>query len=568
MLAFLEKLASGFWNIIFRVFALFMPFLRQRTWFRGIGKAVYWTLHIILLIAVLIALYWLNDYLGLDEKLKVSERWWFLRHLWLPILFMLIYVLGWLGWWLWKLLGPEEESAEFPDIDAAWDEAVYTLNQAGIDLTEAPLFVVLGRTAEPEESLFAVSQFRFTVKKAPRRADAPLRVYGGKDGVFVTCAGASLLGQQAALLLADENSAPIVLADNPDEDAMFKTLGKEDLKGAVKEIQEIFARARREGRKADALTDDERREIRRLEAEERVEQAQKARKVRPALTNNAVEVDRHTRRLQRLCQLIMRERRPYCPVNGLLVLVPFAGTDSDEDANQTGGVIQYDLATLRRAFRLNFPTFAMVCDIERVPGFHDFAERIPEDQRLRRVGQRFPLVPDLDADRYEPMVDGGVRFICNQLFPTWVYRLFGLEARREEAGKVVRGNVKLYQLMCHIRERQRRLSRILTRGIARQPGTDETLPRSRQGGAPLPMFGGCYLASASLEGGREPAFVAGVFDRLVKSQNFVSWTDEALTQDEQHHSFATRGYMILGVLAVAAVAGLGYWIFNMIGKGK
>ncbi len=568
MLALVEKIAMAFWSTIGRIGTLFMPFLAKKGWFRGIGRGLYWVLHIVMLAGLLVGLYWLNGYFNLDKHLGGPQV---LRHYWLPILFMLVYVLGWLGLWLWKLLGPEDDSSDFPDIDAAWEEAVYTLNQAGIDAKEAPLFLVLGRTAEPEESLFSVTQLRFTVKKAPKRPDAPVRVYGSRDGVFITCPGASLLGRQAAMLAFDDGGPePVAGGEGASEDEMFKTLGKDELKGAIREIQEVFNRAKQAGRRPDQLTEDEREEIRRLEAQDKAELAQKARKNRPALLKNAVEVDRYTRRLQRVCQLIQRDRRPYCAINGVLMLVPFAGTDSDEDANQTGGVIQYDLATLRRTLQLNFPIFGMVCDIERIPGFRDFAERIPEDQRQRRVGQRFPLVPDIDADKYAAMVDGGVRFICSQLFPSWVYRLFGLESRQEDAARVIRGNVQLYQLMCSIRERQKRLSRILTRGVARELGADEPGLRgaARADGPVLPMFGGCYLASATHEGGREPAFAAGVFDRLFKSQNFVSWTDQALAQDAQHHGWATRGYTILGLLALAALAGLGYWLFTVFGKSR
>lgn len=570
MLALLEKIAAAFWQTIQRIFALVLPFLKGRTWFRGIGKTVYWILHFVFLAAVLAGLYWLNDYFRIHEHVTVSKA---LGRFWLPILFMLVYVLGWLGWWLWKLLGPEEDTSDFPDIDEAWEEAVYTLNQAGIDLREAPLFLVLGRTSEPEEALFSVPQLRLTVKKAPRKGDAPLHVYGSRDGVFITCPGASLLGRQASLLLSDEGE-PIVSSVSSDEDAALKTLGKEDLRGVTKDIQQVLERARKEGRGPEQLNEDEREELRRMRAEADAEHLARIRKSRPALLKNPAEVDRNSRRLQRVCQLIQRDRRPYCPINGVLVLVPFGGTDSEEDANQTGGVIQYDLATVRRTFQMNYPLFAMVCDIERIPGFHEFAQRIPEDQRQRRIGQRFPLIPDLDADKYPAMVDGGVRFICSQLFPTWVYRLFSLERSQAETAKVVKGNVRLYQLMCQIRERQRRLSRILTRGIARDLAGEES-GQIRQGrsatrmggdGAALPMFGGCYLASASRDGGQEPAFVYGVLHRLRESQDYVSWTDDALAHDSQHHSWASRGFTILGLIALAAVAGVGYWIYTIMGK--
>src|SRR5205807_2466832 len=91
---------------------------------------------------------------------------------------------------LWDLLGAEEESS-FPDIDEAWDQAVRALSREGISLNDVPLFVVLGKPVGTEEALFTASGLNLSVRGAPHR-DAPVRVYGNRDGVYVTCPGASL----------------------------------------------------------------------------------------------------------------------------------------------------------------------------------------------------------------------------------------------------------------------------------------------------------------------------------------------------------------------------------------
>src|SRR5207253_8500431 len=134
-------------------------------------------------------------------------RWALLRHGWAPLLFLLIYVLMWLGWWLWKLLQPEEEASVFPDIDEAWAEAVKALEQGNIDITEVPLFLVVGKPAAAEEAMFAAAQLNLTVKQSPRRGDAPLHVYANRDGLYVTCAGACLSGRQAEILAAASGGA-------------------------------------------------------------------------------------------------------------------------------------------------------------------------------------------------------------------------------------------------------------------------------------------------------------------------------------------------------------------------
>src|SRR5207247_385369 len=138
--------------------------------------------------------------------------------------------------------------------------------------------------------------------------------------------------------------------------------------------------------------------IRMLLAEEKVEAAKQGAGPRMHLLKNAPEVELLTARLRYLCRLIVRDRKPYCPINGLMVLVPFGAMDTDDDANQTGTICQLDLQTARRAFQVNCPAFVLVCDLESAGGFKEFMERFPTEQRQRRLGQRLPLAPDLNEN--------------------------------------------------------------------------------------------------------------------------------------------------------------------------
>src|SRR5258708_1414570 len=175
---------------------LVLPFFAKARDFQGIGPALRWAIHILLVATILVGLFFLNKLPVIYNNLTRPET---VRSYWLPLLFVLVYVLGWLGWGLWQLLQPEE-SYSFPDIDAAWEEALAGLHQQGIDLTEAPLFLVLGRPAAGEAWLFQATQLSLAGRGAPSRPDAPLQVYANRDAIFVTWAGASLLGRQAGIL--------------------------------------------------------------------------------------------------------------------------------------------------------------------------------------------------------------------------------------------------------------------------------------------------------------------------------------------------------------------------------
>src|SRR5207302_5708601 len=116
MLSIFERLATGFMALCQRVAQLVLPFLSQARNLRGKGSTLRWILHGLVIAGIVFGLFFLNQYLRLGEKLLGPLP---LRRFWLPILFLLVYVLGWLGWWLWKLLVPDVEESLFPDIDAA-----------------------------------------------------------------------------------------------------------------------------------------------------------------------------------------------------------------------------------------------------------------------------------------------------------------------------------------------------------------------------------------------------------------------------------------------------------------
>ena len=192
------------WERLTALAALAFPMFAGNRSTRGLGPVTRRVLHLLILAAILLLLGFINHSFGLDRYLRVPlAALSGLREVWLPILFLLCYSLCWLGWYLWKVLGPDQALSGFPDIDIAWEEAMRALEQADIDPTQVPLFLVLGRPAVGEKALFQASQISFQVRQAPNRIDSPLYVYASRDAVYLSCAGASLLGRQAAILAGE-----------------------------------------------------------------------------------------------------------------------------------------------------------------------------------------------------------------------------------------------------------------------------------------------------------------------------------------------------------------------------
>src|SRR5581483_2552841 len=262
---------------------------------------------------------------------------------------------------------------------------------------------------------------------------------------------------------------------------------------------------------------------------------------------------RQTRRLRYLCSLIRRDRRPWCPVNGVLVLVPWAATESDEAARLGCGVLEAELRTAREVFQLRYPTFALGCDLETARGFDPFRSGFRADMLKQRIGQRVPLVPVGEPEEVGALVGNAARWIGLSVLPAWILRFLKLDLgpdARQTPGSGGAHNRNLYLLMRAVFERGPRLAELLARGVPPVGGPDEL--------ATVPMFGGIYLAATGRDS-KQQAFVEGVFQRVIESQNAVSWSPEALAEDARRTRLAVAGYVAVAVLAAAAAAA-GYWL--------
>jgi hypothetical protein len=502
-----------------------------------------WFLHFFFVGLVLAGLWWLNRWLQLERVLR--SDWPILHAFWLPLLFLLLYLMAWLAWWIWELTGPEKLTNEFPDIDHAWKEGLRNVGDAGVSINDVPLFLVLGRPVEGEDNVLLAAQMGFKVREVPRWPEAPLRFSASDHAVFLTCAGASVLGKHITLLVEEiqealgreallpetgdvsaPSAAPVVVID---EEAEAKP---------IVEVVPVVA-AKVETATPQVSTDEEQRIVGLMVAEERAAQPTVPSRRRTFLKNRG-QVQEVMARLQHLCQLIVRHRRPYCPINGILVLLPLAATDGDEDAAQATTACQLDLTVVRETMQVQCPVFVLGCDSEQRPGFREFLMRMPASQRDRRMGQRFPLIADVEPGGVADMIQQGVGWFSHTFLPALVYNLFRLENPHNgvvESGMpdAVAGNVRLYQFLGDLRQRRQRLARFVTRGLMLD--------------TPDPMFfGGLYLAGTGPDAERDRGFVSGVFQRLPENQNFVSWTSEALEQEKDFKRWTRYGYFLFVVL--------------------
>jgi len=468
------------------------------------------------------------EFLNLTQLIRGGS---FISRFWIPLFAACLYAMTWLGWLFWKALGIEVEapSSEFPDIDRAWSQATEALNRAEILLDETPLFLVLGWTGSSEEALFRSAAVKALVKQVPRPPDEPLHVTASRDAVWVTCPGASLLGQVTTMVGVggDQDDGDAMMTMSGATDDPFKSIGVAGGGGETLRIEDFMAQIKEKG-----LLDQNKPKPRR---------------------KAGLELEPARSRLRHLCQLIARDRKGFCPINGILLTLPITAVDSPGEVEDIVAACRNDLSIAFETYKLRCPILVMVAGIEKLQGFPDLVERLPQGQTGKRMGQRFPLNPDLKPAEVPSRIEGSVEWIGNNLFPSMVHSMFQVETPGgEEVEDMIKTNANLYRFMIQIRDRQTRLAGLIKDCLP--PAGDEPL-----------LFGGCYFAGTGEDAASGQAFSPGVLKRLIDEQDHVTWTRHAVEQDttSQRLSRLIKAFLI-AYITLAALASIGLIAWKVI----
>ena len=489
-------------------------------------------LFIFLIIGVTFAI--VANYLHTPTRAEFSlwNKYW----LGIAILVLVIPVVVYYALRLWL----EGEVSPYPDIDRAWKAGLAELHQQGIDLSQTPLFLVLGSAGEEQENaLLTASRLSLNVVGIPHGPN-PLHWYANPDAVYLilTQAGclSRLAGEAKSKLdeqkLRGEPAGPpspagrvggTMIMDGqqrmPPPSAGPVVGGAADLRGTM----DISAMAGAE----DGLDSGGEITVKRvvkLESQEAAEQ---------------------DRRLQYLCRLVRRERQPLCPINGLVTLLPFGLIQrSAAEAIEVQRALKRDLASLLNVLALRCPTMALVVGMEEEVGFRELVDRVgPERAAGNRFGKGYSVSNPPLAERMEALCIHA----CGA-FEDWVYFLF-----REKGALAQPGNTRLYSLLVKIRRNfQKRLADILAGGF----GIDDEQGSQSEAF----FFGGCYFAAVGNTEDRQ-AFVKSVFDKLPDQQEELQWTEAAIRQNQKVQQIANI-VLALGtaILIFLAVILLREWI--------
>jgi hypothetical protein len=426
----------------------------------------------------------------------------------------------------------QDVSERFADIETAWASGVAELQRSGIDITERPLFLVLGcDDTLKAKYLMTASGRTLAVKNFPNDSKA-LRFYACNEGIYLFLSQVGSLTEIACVAAEindkhrskapfqrriQSNEIQATWWPGEDDSAVAERLSGDESAASLSEL----------GRGTMMISDMDSGgslNIEKATSENHRPKLSTSRGDRLSAPNLALQ----SRRLGFLCRLIRAARRPYCPVNGVLVQLtqPLIMAD-DEGGKQVMNALSLDRKMLIANLQMRPPVTVVVSGWDGDVGFHELMRRLgSKTRRQYRFGKGFsPGDPPLD-DQLSAMCS-----VACRSFEDWIYSMF-----RDSEAIDRSGNRQLYALLCKVRRYLNvQLETIVSDGLGYKKEAEQDS---------FPLVAGCYFVAAGASEEHQ-AFVPKTIDRLYETaENDLEWTASALRENQRYY---VLGYVILAV---------------------
>lgn len=569
MIALIKALLRQIGRILLAAFAPIVALRKASdTWQRTCVIAI----HLTSMLIGIAGLALVQSHFQLDALVRSSLP--MVRLTWLPLVGSLFYAIAWSAWFVAHTLRMPAEKQLVGGIHSAWHNSLHRFTAAGIDVSRTPLYLVLGSPAGGVRDFFAASHTDLVVLPSAEEADEPIQVCGNRDAIYVCCRDASLTGNYTRRAAEERRRymetvtkgsgfvsrepAHAWQANSPQHLNRSVSPSPSGLPGGMPSLSPAAAEssatatatlpaAAATATEADPTVERMKAaiaEIESLTASDADETEQVAESptilqpkvgTLPTLRLEQSEATELLERLDGLCREIADVRQPYCPINGVVLMLPLDATDSIETADHVGMRIERDLNTIAAATESSVSAQVIFCDLELCDGGQTLLDRFPENQRHRRLGTILPAPPASEPDAGPAGVDQAVRWICDDLFPPLAYRLMSRNVQDAAHDRILRqGNLAIHRVADAMRKRRDGMSRLLRRSIAAASSN----VRLR----------GCYVAATGNAGATKHAFAEGVIPQILDIQNEVQWSPMRRQRDRWQR------YAALAIYASVAIA--------------
>ncbi|WP_417734520.1 type VI secretion protein IcmF/TssM N-terminal domain-containing protein [Rosistilla oblonga] len=536
-------------------------------------------IHVVAALVGIAALGYVQYALQLDTLVRSSLP--MVRLTWLPLVACLLYAIAWSAWFVAHTLRMPAEKPLGGGIHSAWQDSLHRFTAAGIDVSRTPLYLVLGSPAGGVRDFFSASHTDLVVLPSAEEADQPIQVCGNRDAIYVCCREASLTGnftrraaasRQKLLETMGSDGAPSIPREpahvwQSSDAATATSQSPTFAASAYGAAEPSFVAASQTGTQAatatlsrpasaDGMPVDRMNEafdhIETLTADDTDRSAKPVTILQPRTAklpmmrleqSEALEL---LERLDGLCREIAEVRQPFCPINGVVLMLPLDAADCIETADHVGMRIERDLNTIAAATQSSVSAQVIFCDLELCDGGQALLDRFPETQRHRRLGAILPAPPASEPDAGPASVDRAVRWICDELFPPLAYRLMARNLQDAAQDRILRqGNHAIHRVVDTMRQRRDGMSRLLRRSIAATAGN----VRLR----------GCFVAATGAAGATKHAFAEGVMPQILDIQNEVQWLPQRRQRDRWQRRAAAAIYASVAITTCAVLTYLLGW---------
>lgn len=512
---------------------------------------VYRLVPYLFVIVVTLILGWYSSTLIPESRVPIPN--WFVQRYYVAIQFVLFYLfVRLLIAGIQIFLAPDV--SDFEDIDRAWNAGVEALAREGYDLQWLPIFLVNGALPEQRKSLFESARLQWKVND---NSDDPrfsaLSFHACDEGLFICLNDVGATSRQLVQPVSRGAAASVVSS------AGSAQLGQPTLRPG--QVQVAGQQTMRPGH-AQAVSQTQRPEMLQSAMSKTLppgavapasHQSRYGETIRPGEISDVLKpqpVVRHgileklnqdelrlcRRRLAYVCQRLITERGSYCPLNGVLQIIPVRWSQSAA-FEPLFNAIGDDIKTLHDRLHLQFPVVCLHSGLEEVTGLSHFVQRGKElDPRFpdSRAGSRYPAGLPVDEKSAGWVVER-----CMQWFRDWVYAEFAKSLSNVQ-------NRQLYQFLCALSTRRDRLVREL---------------RAIIGDLVSIRLTGCYFAATGSDA-TQKAFVHGVIQRLMSEQNDVAWDPKWRARD--HRLLWLTFFVTLVTIGVLGIDG--YLIWSIWGR--
>lgn len=473
---------------------------------KSIPAAVRKTIVFLLVLTVVVTLGVLTWVLGLDRHASAGP--WLFRKTWMGWLALLLYLIARLFVAVLRqlrVLSPALKS--FPDIDRAMQAGLNAAADAGIAIDQIPLFLVTGLSRQAEQEFVKANAIGSDV--CVDDESLCIHWYGDAGGIWLTIPGIAVTSAQSDLI-AEAAERAIV------EDSPFAAL-------AVMEQAEAagLAGGSGAGSGTDTLTVD------------LVTLRQQAREQAAATQPSKAELvsvkqrDEARDRLQYFCQVLKDARYPVCPINAVLLGLPFNESVLNERMAQSlRECVKTDMSVLQQHLGVRCLSAVLFTGCRDNPQLLSYTQKLPAETLARRCGVSFPQLVGLAEEDPERVHE-------------WLQRDFELQAMH--LFKIRPGdpsNEQLFQFVDSLRQARSYFCGML-RGGYTQPGED------------VFYFSGVYIAELSAVNGTIQPFLDGVLTKVLNEHDeLICWSEQSLKDDAR----AKRTSLALLAVATAVMA--------------